>query len=190
MLAALSTAASCQTVDSPAAPSGVPDAVVLSAGKFYWSGNFNYGGCVEKDRVTFAGKVASQFTATALPSGGGGWLPYKSAPSHFDTKGYNYYVVTLAPTRAGQTWQLVTPENAGDQPVPGATSVTIEKYGPAPVPGVWATYKVPLHEGGLNLPVGVVFWKVGIQDQMPYGSQPANAKDNVWYIADARFTAN
>jgi hypothetical protein len=166
-----------------------PDVVVLSAGKFHWSGNFNYGGSIEKDAVTDPqGVLSSSFTATALPSGGGGWLPFRS--SFFNTTGYKFLQLTLKPTRAGQSWQLVQPENPGDIPVPGANSVTVENYGPAPVVGQYGVYKIPLGVGGLNLPVGVTFWKFGLQDQMPYGSQPANAKGNVYYISDARFTAN
>jgi hypothetical protein len=170
-------------------PSAAPDVVVLSAGKFHWSGNFNYGGSVEKDAVLdLQGVRSSSFTATALPSGGGGWLPYRS--TFFNTTGYGYLQLTLKPTREGQTWKVTQPENAGDIAVPGSTEAIVEQFGPAPIVGQYGVYRIPLGVGGLNLPIGVTFWKFGLQDQMPYGPHPENAKGNVFYISDARFTAN
>lgn len=180
-------------------PPTVADAVVLSAGKFYWSGNFNYGGLVETDGVSFAGLVCSEFLATAS-GGGGGWLPHRDIgavpqPGHFDTTGYEFLQLTLAPTRPGQAWQGVVPDvpntpTATDHPVPGANSVNINDFGPAPVVGQFSTYKIPLHAGGYNMPPGVIIWKFGVQDQInSSGSDPALGHDNIWYISDARFTA-
>jgi hypothetical protein len=183
------------TTPPPAAGS---DAVVMSAGKFYWSGNYNYDNIVEVDGVTFAGQVCSMFIAKT-PGGGGGWLPRRDAvalpqPGHFDTTGYEFLSLTLASTRPGQQWQGVVPDvpntpTATDHPVPGANSVNITDFGPAPVVGQFATYKIPLHAGGYNMPPGVIIWKFGVQDQMGFVN-PSEAAGNVWYVADARFTAS
>lgn len=152
-----------------------PHNTILSAGKFLWDTNFNYGGCSEADGQILFGAQCTVFTATATPSGGGGFLPVRNAP-FFDSAGYTHLRLVLAPTRAGQSWQLVQPElpqnGVNDTPVPGGATVTIEgTYGPKPAVGVWATYDIPL---SVIAPNGTNIWKWGLQDQM-YWANGQNA---------------
>lgn len=205
-------AGSCTAVVTPPPPPPVtgapcsPNAVVMSAGVFFWNTNFNYGGLKETDNPppkttpptpapTFNGQPATLMTATALPSGGGGWLPVFNAP-FFNTTGCKFLSLTLAPTRAGQSWQLVQPElpqnGVNDTPVPGGATVTVENYGPKPMPNVAATYKIPL---SVIAPNGTLVWKFGVQDQMFWANGQGAAATalgagNTWYVLDARFTAN
>jgi hypothetical protein len=164
------------------------NAVVLSDGVFRWSKNFNYGGIEETDGVTFAGQRAARFTANST-GGGGGWLPVNNR--FFNTTGYKYLQLTLAPTRPGQSWHLVQPElpqhGVNDTPVPGGATVAVEDYGPAPAVGVFATYKIPL---SVIAPNGTMIWKFGVQDQIFWanGQNTALSNGNQWYVADARFT--
>lgn len=167
-----------------------PSFIVMTSGVFKWDKNFNYGGITETDGVTFAGQACTMFTGVT-PGGGGGWNPVKNV--FFNTTGYNFLQITLAPSRAGQSWQLNQPETpvngVNDTPVPGANSVTIENYGPKPVVGVFATYKIPLHAGGLNMVAGQLVWKFGVQDQInASGANTALGSGNQWYVADCRFT--
>jgi hypothetical protein len=165
------------------------NAVVANAGVFHWSKNFNYGGIDETDGVTFAGQRAIRFTASSKGGGGGGWLPV--IDRFFNTTGYKYLQLTLAPTRPGQSWQLVQPElpqhGVNDTPVPGGATVNVEDYGPAPEVGVFATYKIPL---SVIAPNGTMLWKFGVQDQIFWanGQNAALGSGNQWYVADARFT--
>lgn len=167
-----------------------PNNVVMKDGKFLWNTNFNYGGIAELNDAVFAGVPCTQFTATALPGGGGGWLPVFNAP-FFNTAGYTKLRLVLAPTRAGQSWQLVSPElpqnGVNDTPVPGGQTVTIEgTYGPKPVVGQFATYDIPL---SVIAPNGTRIWKFGVQDQMFWANNQnaALGAGNVWYCSLAEF---
>ena len=75
------------------------------------------------------------------------------------------------------TWEVVstTQEKVGDVPVGIYLNVT--DYGPAPVPGKWATYTVPLSDLGV---LGTSIYKFCIQDQSGLSS-------NTWYIDNVGF---
>lgn len=163
-----------------------PSNVILKDGVFLWDKNFNYNNLNEEDNQVLFGVKCSIFVANSV-GGGGGWLPVKN--SFFSSKGYRALRLVMAPTRAGQSWQLVQPElpanGVNDTPVPGGKTVTIEgTYGPMPQVGVFATYEIPL---SVIAPNGTSIWKFGVQDQMPYGSNPANAPGNQWAISLAEF---
>jgi hypothetical protein len=81
-------------------------------------------------------------------------------------------------------------EGAGDATIPGATTIQIDKFGPTPVVGQYATYKVPPGAGGYNLPAGVKILKFSVQDQMPFGPNAANGPGDVYNIKSITFTAN
>lgn len=160
--------------------------VILKDGVFLWDKNFNYNNLNEEDNQVLFGVKCSIFVANSV-GGGGGWLPVKN--SFFSSKGYRALRLVMAPTRAGQSWQLVQPElpanGVNDTPVPGGQTVTVEgTYGPKPQVGVFATYEIPL---SVIAPNGTSIWKFGVQDQMPYGSNPANAPGNQWAISLAEF---
>ena len=103
----------------------------------------------------------------------GGWLPY-SKNWDFDSTGYTKLTFALKPTVAGQTWHVYFVK-VGDVPVGIYLNVT--DYGPAPVPGVWATYTVPLSDlGVLNQSI----YKFCIQDMTGRSS-------NTWYVDNVGF---
>lgn len=170
-----------------------PNFVIMTGGAMEWSKNFNYSGLTETDGKTFQGQAASLFTSTAA-GGGGGWLPVEDA--FFDTTGYNFISITIAPTRSGQSWLLTPPEmpfnGVNDTPVPGAIAINLENYcTPKIAPNVFSVCKAPLHAGGLNMTVGQIMWKFGLQDQInANGQNAALGNGNQWYIADARLTVN
>lgn len=201
-------------------PTTLPDAVVTTGGVNVLASttvNWDYGNITQIGPVTYAGANAWQMnactgTATAttqvcsqVPAGGGGgWLNPFPSPGYFNSAGYNWVSVTLAPTRAGQVWLLGQPyvpntATTTDVPVAGAVSIQdISKYGPKPQVGVYATYKIPLHCGvvagdcGVNAHVaGDILLKQGIQDQInSSGNNPTLGAGNVWYLADMRYTVN
>lgn len=174
---------------------------VISNGKSNWTGNFNYGGLIETDNATAPdGSIAVKMMATALPSGGGGYLPFCQNPAGsvnvFDTTPYKFLNVTLMATRQQQAWQLVQPDTAppGDNPVPGTTSLNIGVSGQVPL-NTWVTYKFALGAGGIGLAVGQNIWKFGVQDQMFWvagqnAAASALGAGNVWYVQDIHFSAN
>jgi len=208
-------------VSPTSAPAGscvtntLADAVVTTGGVNILASttvNWDYGNISQAGPITYAGKAAWQMSACTsavtattqkcsnVPAGGGGgWLNPFPSPNYLNLAGYNYVVVTLAATRAGQVWLLGQPfipntATASDQPVPGTLSVTLSgsNCSPAPAPGVWSVCKIPLHSGGVNLPTGsLVIMKQGIQDQInSSGNNPTLGAGNIWYIADVRYTVN
>lgn len=168
-----------------------PSNVIMKDGVFLWDKNFNYNNLLEADNQVLFGTKCSVFTAN-MTGGGGGWLPVKN--SFFSTKGYSKLRLVMAPTRPGQSWQLVQPElpanGVNDVPVPGGATVTVEgTYGPKPVVGVFATYDIPL---SVIAPNGTSIWKFGVQDQMYWANGQnaaalALANGNQWAVALAEF---
>jgi hypothetical protein len=190
-------AAALGTVAPPVTPPVVPPATganqVVANGKNLWTGNMNYGGAQETDNVTGPdGQPAILITATTPMgadghAGGGGFQPYYENPPNtnnvFNTTGLAFLNMTLAPTRAGQQWSSGF-EGANDTPVPGAVPIEVETFGPAPVVGKYATYKIPL--GAI---AGAMILKFNLQDQMTWGTMPQNALGNQYYIKDIHFSA-
>lgn len=182
-------------------PSASCNGVVISNGKSNWPGNFNYGAIIETDGQTAPdGSIAVKFTATALPSGGGGFLPWCQNPLGsvhvFDTTPYKFINLTLMATRPSQAWQLVQPDTAppGDNPVPGTVSLNIGVSGQVPI-NAWVTYKFALGAGGIGLVPGQNIWKFGVQDQMYWvagqnAAASALGAGNVWYAKDIHYSAN
>jgi hypothetical protein len=107
----------------------------------------------------------------------GGWLPYAPGASpSFSLAGFNYLILKLKPTVANQTW-LCRAYTAGDVPTTPAP-VSLSPYGPAPVVGVWGSYRVPLT--ALNA-VGISIEKFAVQDD-------TGLSTNVWYVDDVGFS--
>jgi hypothetical protein len=176
------------------------NSTVVTAGKSTWTGNFNYGGAQEIDSATAPdGSVAMKILATTPMgsdghAGGGGFQPFCQNPPNsllvFDTTPFKFLVFTLMPTRAGQTW-VSGFEGSGDVTIAGGgLTKPVESFGPAPLPNVWAIYKVPLGVGGYNLPAGTQALKFNLQDNMTWGSMPQNALGNFYYIKDIHFSTS
>jgi hypothetical protein len=169
------------------APSTSPN--VYADGMFYWKGDFSFNGTPAYGDTSgdpegdAAGPGSYDVKWTSAPSGGG-WQPYAPAAA-YDLHPYKYLQVDLKPTTNGKTW-IIYFEKVGDVGVGAQISLPSDSkgtYGPTPVAGQWATYKIPL----ANMNVGPetanpVILKFCIADGGP-GS-------NVWYVNNVKFTAN
>ena len=76
-----------------------------------------------------------------------GFLPYSGkTTTQWDMEGgsFNYISMDLKPTLAGQDWQMYLVSRLPPGDVTPWAMATLSKYGPTPVAGKWATYKIPL----------------------------------------------
>lgn len=76
-----------------------------------------------------------------------GFLPYSGkTTAQWDMEGgsFNYISMDLKPTLAGQDWQMYLVSRLPPGDVTPWAFATLSKYGPTPVVGKWATYKIPL----------------------------------------------
>jgi hypothetical protein len=148
---------------------------VYRDGEFAWPGDYSFVATPDyrdKSGAPLSGKYDIKLT---LRSKWGGWQPF--APNGvFDTGPYAYLRFALKPTEAHQTAQVYV-MLAGDKPV--GTSVDPFKYGPAPVPGQWNVYTIPLTDLGV---ARTKIYKFAIQDQ-------TGRPDNVFYLDDVAFLA-
>jgi hypothetical protein len=66
---------------------------------------------------------------------------------------FNYMIIDLKPTRAGQTWNLnvISRVTIGDNFNSANVTLGAGQYGPVAQPGVWATYKIPLIALGIGM---------------------------------------
>ena len=146
---------------------------VFHDGVMYWPGDYSYVVRVQyndKEGAPASGRYDVKITLTGQ---WGGFQPF-ARNWDFDTRPYAYLTFALKPTIANQALKLYF-EKVGDVPV--GNPVDPLKYGPAPQPGVWATYKVPLADLGLS---GIRVYKFAIQDQTGLAS-------NVFYLNDVGF---
>jgi hypothetical protein len=102
----------------------------------------------------------------------GGFQPY--APS-FNATGHKYLVFDLKPTVPNQDWDCMF-ALAGDKPI--GNPVDVLPYGPTPVVGRWATYKIPLSVLGVLNSTSI--YKFFIQDQTGRSS-------NLFYVDNIGF---
>lgn len=109
---------------------------LFNNGVFTGAGDYSYG----SGKVTYG--IPPNGVVTV--SGDEGWQP-RMPNDNFDATGYNYVIVSIKPTQAGNTW-ISGMEMIGDVGFPGCPNApSIMKYGPNPaIAGVWNTYKIPL----------------------------------------------
>jgi aryl-phospho-beta-D-glucosidase BglC (GH1 family) len=185
----------------PPPPSPVPPpGGTGSAGSAFWvyrNGVFSWGGDYSSNATpnykSTAGnpETGSYDISVAVTGAWGLWQPYAggTVPTwDFNAAGYNYLTLDLKPTVTGQVWHLYFMQ-VGDKliigPNGGAEVVDVSKYGPAPVVGKWATYKIPLsavltqHSTGSAVLVTGVY-KFAIQDQ-------TGRSRNTWYVDNVGF---
>jgi hypothetical protein len=183
-LAAISAAATAAL--APAPPPTLADFVIYANGKGNYAGEWNSGGLIQTDGVTFEGEICAQFLATAS-GGGGDYTPFFALPE-LDTTGYNYRHLRMAYTRVGQVWKVTqpymhapNPTDTGDIVIPGTLEVNIN-----PPVGIntWFDVFILLRAGGANMTDTQVIKKWGVQDQInANGQNPALGHDNMFYIA-------
>jgi hypothetical protein len=160
-----------------AAEEGAPGATfsVYHDGKFAWPGDYSFVATPDY-RDTSGAPVSGKYDIkVTLTAPWGGWQPFAT---HwvFDTTPYNYLTFAFKPTLANQTAQVYF-MLVGDKPV--GIGVDPFKYGPAPVPGQWGVYTIPLADIGV---AKTKIYKFAIQDK-------TGIKNNVFYVNDVAFVA-
>jgi hypothetical protein len=113
-------------------------------GVYNWTIDYSYGCTINYKNSAAApeeGPYAVSVTALGV---NGGFQPVSSGATptdDFEGSAFNYLLVDLKPTRANQSWYAGA-DAAGDIGI--VPTFSIMPYGPAPVVGKWATYKIPL----------------------------------------------
>ncbi len=158
-------------------PGGAHGAVftVYHDGKFAWPGDYSYVATPDyrdTSGVPASGKYDIKVTLTGA---WGGWQPF-ATNWVFDTAPYNYLQFAFKPTQANQAAEVYF-MLVGDKPV--GFGVDPFKYGPAPMPGRWGVYTIPLADIGV---ARTKIYKFAIQDK-------TGIKDNVFYVNDVMFLA-
>jgi len=128
---------------------------VYHAGEYAWSGDFsdvtiNYR---DKAGAPASGRYDISITAANLDMarvGAAYAQPFSGPPSvplyALDIGAFNYMVLDLKPTMANQKWRLNIISRLPQGDVYNNAPVELPgNYGPPPVVGQWATYKVPLN---------------------------------------------
>jgi hypothetical protein len=119
-------------------------------GIFNWLGDFSYpGGSININYADTTGAPESgpadidvSFTVAHA-----GFQPYAgNTTTAWDMEGgsFGYISMDLKPTIAGQDWGILILSRLPPGDVSPWSSVALSSYGPAPIVGKWATYKIPL----------------------------------------------
>ncbi len=155
---------------------------VYRLGAFNWQGDYSWGVKIDY-RDASAGPAQGKYAISVR--GVGGFQPY-AQNNDFDPSRFSYLTFSLKPTLPDQLWDSGF-EAVGDVPV--GKLINLASFGPKPVVGQWGTYKIPLGEGGYQIPRGTHIYKFMIQDQT--ADQPGGKyKTNLWYVDDIAFTAD
>ncbi len=159
-------------------PPGAAVFSVFSHGKMSWPGDYSFSA-----KADYADKSGSPLSGpydvkVTLTGPWGGWLPF-ATDWKFDTSSYDSLRFAFKPTVPDQKLQVFF-MLVGDKPV--GVVVDPFKYGPAPVPGQWALYTIPLADIGV---AKTTIYKFAIQDQT---GRAANTfyVDNVGFVAVGR----
>jgi hypothetical protein len=119
-------------------------------GVFNWDGDFSYpGGSININYADTTGAPESgradikvSFTVATA-----GFQPYAGkTTTAWDMEGgsFGYISMDLKPTMAGQDWEIFIISRLPPGDVFPWSHVMLSRYGPAPVVGKWATYRIPL----------------------------------------------
>ena len=155
---------------SPPPPSNVT--WVYHDGVFSWGGDWSFEASINYQDTSGVPESGSYDIAVKITGQWGGFQPF--APV-FNDSGDTYLVFDLKPTVANQDWQVQF-EVAGDVPV--GSPIDVLAYGPQPVAGRWATYKIPLSVLGVQNSKSV--YKFFIQDETGRSS-------NLFYVDNIGF---
>lgn len=156
-------------VTPPITPPAAGTFWVYQNGQFNWTNHFSFNGSPNLGDTfgrPVGGKADIAFT---LATPFGGYQPYLAAG--FDTSKYKYLTYSIKPTIAGQI--IATGFDANNDVRDGNPVVVagpgITKYGPFPIVGQWATYKVPLADFALTNP-NVLKFSIADGSGSPAGS--------------------
>jgi hypothetical protein len=123
---------------------------VYHNGIFEWLGDFSYpSGSININYADITGAPESgpfdiDVSFTMAHSG---FQPYAGkTTTAWDMEGgsFGYISMDLKPTMAGQDWEIFIISRLPPGDVFPSSNVLLSSYGPAPVVGKWATYKIPL----------------------------------------------
>lgn len=175
------------TVSPPPPPVVTPGATftVYANGVFSWPGDYSYAASINyKD--TAGAPTSGTMDISVAATQWGAWQPF-ATNWDFDLTPYNYLSFDLKPTQAGASWHCFA-LMVGDKPITDVNGngiyVNVSSYGPAPIVGKWATYKIPLAAIMTNQGVRLeAMYKFDIQDQSGLSS-------NTFYVNNVKFTAN
>jgi len=149
---------------------------------FNWQGDYSWNASINyKD--TAGGPVSGPFDiAVSITSRWGGFQPF-ATNNAFDTRPYKYLIYSLKPTVPNQIIGMGI-DALNDVPdgnilnIVGVAGAPSTQYGPLPVVGKWATYKVPIADFNLTNPV---ILKFAIADG-------TGNNTNRYYVDDVGFT--
>jgi hypothetical protein len=169
-------------------------------GTFNWGGDYSWNVALNYQDTSGEPLSGAHDLKVSLTGQWGGWQPFMcsgvAAPLpacialyDYPLGDFTYLTFALKPTVANQQWSAqfiavgdtaIACNYANPYPISGA-GVSVLAYGPAPVVGQWATYKIPLAAfcvgpGTANVDV----YKFHIQDQTGLAS-------NTWYIDNVGF---
>jgi hypothetical protein len=155
---------------------------IYMGGVFNWQGDFDFGGAMNYADAT--GNPSAKYDLQWCTRAGdqGGWLPF--APQNtYDLTPYKFMNLDLKPTTTGKTWDISF-FKIGDVLVDSPAVIDAKgTYGPAPRPGVWATYKIPLSAMGVGPGAVTTIYKFLLHDHLAIGA-------NCWYAQNIHFSAN
>lgn len=163
----------------PAVATAARTAWVYHAGVFNWGGDYSFAATV--DYADTSGEPLGGRYDIAVKTTGrwGGFQPFaggKVPQWNFNDRGFTYLAFAFKPTVANQTAQVFFTK-VGDRPTGRTVNLFSGQYGPAPQAGVWATYRIPLAELGVE---NTNVYKFAIQDQ-------TGLRANTFYLNDIRF---
>jgi hypothetical protein len=151
-------------------------------GVFNWGGDYSFAAAANYKDTTGIPEEGPYDIAVTVTSAWGGFLPFAGGTVplwDFNDNAYNYLVIDLKPTVANQRWQIYFVK-VGDVSLPAGCAMNVLNFGPAPVVGKWATYKIPLS----SLCVAQTdVYKFAVQDQTGLAS-------NTWYVDNVGFSVN
>jgi hypothetical protein len=154
---------------------------VYHDGQFNWAGDYSFDAKISYTD-TAGIPISGAFDISVLiQSSFGGFQPFTSG-GQFDTGPYKYLIYSLKPTMPNQIF--ATGFDANLDVTDGVALVTAgssagTKYGPTPVVGQWANYKIPLADFGFNNPL---ILKFTIADG-------TGDPTNLFYVDDVGFSA-
>ena len=161
------------TVSTGVEPS--PAYWVYYNGQYNWPGDYSFAATVNYASPA-ANPLSGNYDIQIAAQQWAGWQPYAPGSS-FDLTPYSYITFSLQPTVANQAWTVYfTKAGSGT----AGTVVNVLSYGPAPVPGQWGVYTIPLSA------LGVAASSIGtftIQDQ-------SGLTSNTWYIDNVAFSSS
>jgi hypothetical protein len=164
---------------------------VYQNGVFNWGGDYSSNATANYQSTAGSPESGPYDIAVTVTGAWGLFQPYAggTVPTwDFNATGYNYLTLDLKPTVANQVWHVYFMQ-VGDVLILNksgqASVVDLANYGPAPVVGKWATYKIPLSavltqysSGAAVFQTGI--YKFAIQDQ-------TGLAQNLWYVDNIGF---